>query len=52
MASLGTTRLRRGGTSRWLAGAAALSLCAVALAYPAPQTASAAGPAGGATLSF
>src|SRR5215831_18595688 len=47
MAFLGTTRLRRGRVSRWLAGATALSLCALAVAYWAPQTASAAGPGGG-----
>src|SRR5260370_3368927 len=48
MAFLGSTRLRRGRVSRWLAGATALSLCAVAVAYWAPQTASAADPSGGA----
>src|SRR5262249_58899986 len=48
MALLGTTRLRRGRVSRWLAGATALALCAVAGAYWPPQTASAAGPGGGA----
>src|SRR5215475_14299026 len=47
MAFSGTTRLRRGRVSRWLAGATALSLCALAAAYLAPQTASAAGPSGG-----
>src|SRR5262249_61476025 len=47
MALLGTTRLRRGRVSRWLAGATALALCAVAGAYWPPQTASAAGPGGG-----
>lgn len=44
MAFLGTARLRRGRVSRWLAGATALSLCALAGAYLAPQTANAAGP--------
>src|SRR5215472_6141079 len=48
MASLGTTGLRRGRVSRWLAGTAALSLCVVGAAYWAPQTANAAGPSGGA----
>src|SRR5262245_12257626 len=47
MAFLGTTRLRRRRVPRLLAGATALSLCAVAVAYWAPQTASAAGPGGG-----
>src|SRR6516225_6115820 len=47
MAFLGTTRLRRGRVSRLLAGTTALSLCALAVAYWAPQTASAAGPGGG-----
>src|SRR5215468_4654882 len=47
MPLLGTTRLRRGRVSRWLAGATALSLCALAVAYWPPQTASAAGPSGG-----
>src|SRR5262245_5815360 len=47
MAFLGTTRLRRGKVSRWLAGATALSLCALAAAYWVPQTAFAAGPSGG-----
>src|SRR5262249_59322943 len=41
-------RLRRGRVSRWLAGATALALCAVAGASWPPQTASAAGPGGGA----
>jgi len=41
MAFLGTTRLR------WLAGASALSLCALGGASWAPHTASAAGPSGG-----
>src|SRR5215469_17221247 len=48
MAFLGTTRLRRRRGSRWLAGATALALCAVAVAYWAPQTARAAGPSSGA----
>src|SRR6516165_12190929 len=52
MASLGTTRLRRGRVSRWLAGATALSLCVVGLAYWAPQTANAAGPSDGAHPGF
>src|SRR5215475_6835956 len=47
MPLLGTTRLRRGRVSRWLAGATALSLCALAVAYWPPQTAGAAGPSGG-----
>ena len=47
MAFLGTTRLRRRRVPRLLAGATALSLCAVAVAYWAPQTASAAGPGAG-----
>src|SRR5215813_5612665 len=47
MAPSGTTRLRRGRVSRWLGGATALLLCAGAVAYWAPQTASAAGPGGG-----
>src|SRR5215471_14753993 len=47
MALSGTTRLRRGRVSRWLAGATALSLCALAGAYLAPQSARAAGPSGG-----
>jgi hypothetical protein len=47
MAPLGTTRLRRRRVSRWLAGATALSLGALAVAYWAPQSASAAGPSGG-----
>src|SRR5215813_12503492 len=42
MAPLGTTRLRRGRVFGWLAGATALSLCALAAAYWPPQTASAA----------
>src|SRR6516225_12343796 len=46
MAFLGTTRLRRGRIARWLAGATALSLCTVAVAYWAPQTANAASPGG------
>src|SRR5690348_5375260 len=46
MAFLGSTRLRRGRVAGWLAGATALSLCAGAGAYLAPQTASAAGPSG------
>src|SRR6516165_5995146 len=52
MASLGTTRLRRGRVSRWLAGATALSLCVVGLAYWAPQTANAAGSRDGAHPGF
>src|ERR1700730_6241552 len=44
---LSTTRLRRGSVSRWLAGATTLSLCALAGAYLAPQTANAAGPSRG-----
>ena len=48
MASFVTTHLRRGRVSRWLAGATALSLCVVGVAYWAPQTANAAGPGGGA----
>src|SRR5215470_808489 len=47
MAFLGTTRLRRGRVSRWLAGTIVLSLCAGAVAYWAPQTANAAGLGGG-----
>src|SRR6516165_5569274 len=47
MAFSGTTRLRRSRGSRWLAGATALALSAVAVAYWAPQTARAAGPSGG-----
>jgi DNA-binding beta-propeller fold protein YncE len=47
MASSGTTRLRRGRVSRWLAGVSALLLCALAGAYSAPHAASAAGPSGG-----
>ena len=50
MAFLRTTGLRRGRVSRWLAGGTALSLCAMAVAYWAPQTANAAGPSGGAAL--
>jgi DNA-binding beta-propeller fold protein YncE len=46
MAFLGTARLRRGRVSRWLSGATALSLCTLAGAYLAPQTASAAGRSG------
>src|SRR5262249_11467270 len=48
MAPLGTTRFRRGRASRWLAGATALALCGLAGAYWPPQSASAAGPGGGA----
>src|SRR5258708_5103231 len=47
MAFLGTTRLRRGTVSGWLAGATALSLCALAAACLAPQTANAASPSRG-----
>src|SRR5215468_4617095 len=47
MTFLDSTRLRGRRVSRWLAGATALSLCALAGAYWAPQTASAAGPSGG-----
>ena len=47
MAFLGTTRLRRGRVSRWLAGATALSLVALAGAYLAPRAASATSPGGG-----
>jgi DNA-binding beta-propeller fold protein YncE len=47
MAFLGRTRLRRGRVSHWLAGATALSLCTLAGASWATQTASAAGPSGG-----
>lgn len=50
MAFLGSKRLRRGRVPRLLAGATALSLCAVAVAYWAPQTASAAGPDGGVSV--
>jgi DNA-binding beta-propeller fold protein YncE len=46
MAFSSTARLRRGRASRWLAGATALSLLALAGAYWAPQTARAAGPSG------
>jgi len=48
MASFVTACLRRGRVSRWLAGASALSLCVVGVAYWAPQTASAASPGSGA----
>src|SRR5215471_9197225 len=47
MTFLDSTRPRGGRVSRWLAGATALSLCALAGAYLAPQTARAAGPSGG-----
>src|SRR5215831_12764311 len=47
MAFLGTTRPRRGRVSCWFAGATALSLCAVGVAYWAPQPASAVGPSAG-----
>src|SRR5262249_29449073 len=47
MTFLDSTRLRGRRGSRWLAGATALSLCALTGAYWAPQTASAAGPSGG-----
>ena len=46
MAFSGSTRLRRERFSGWLAGATVLSLCVLAGAYWAPQTASAAGPSG------
>src|SRR5215469_18183204 len=46
MAFLGTTLVRSGRVTRWLAGGAALSLCALAGAYLVPHTASAAGPSG------
>jgi DNA-binding beta-propeller fold protein YncE len=44
MEFLGLTRLRSGRVTRWLAGATALSLCSLAVAYWAPHAASAAGP--------
>ncbi len=47
MAFPGTMRLRGGRVSRWLGGAIALSLCALAGASLGPQTASAAGSIGG-----
>lgn len=46
MAFSGSTRLRRERFSGWLAGATVLSLCILAGAYWAPQTARAAGPSG------
>jgi DNA-binding beta-propeller fold protein YncE len=46
MAFLGLRRLRSRRVSSWLAGATALSLCALAGAYLAPRTANAAGPGG------
>lgn len=47
MAFPGTTGHRRGRVSLWFAGVTAISLVALAGAYWAPQTASAASPAGG-----
>src|SRR5262245_58658839 len=43
-----TTRVRRGRVDRWIAGPAALSVLALAGAYWAPQSASAADPGSGA----
>src|SRR5690242_3303602 len=48
MAFPGTTGHRRGRVSLWFAGVTAVSLVSLAGAYWAPQTASAASPAGGA----
>jgi len=50
MTSCGRPLLRRGTISRWLAGAAALSICVSTAVYSAPQTATAAQPGKGAAV--